>query len=127
MTILPAAEVIGYFYGDTRNEAKKYLEQMFSDWQNRYMFEWRDPNLIQEYAKHGNNTMGYHQDCGQNPSHLIVWSNREQTEVRDKRTRVELPKFKSYQVVIIRNRIAEHRSPTPSPDRLFWRLLQRSR
>lgn len=123
MTILPAAEVIGYFYGDTRNEAKKYLEQMFSDWQNRYMFEWRDPNLIQEYAKHGNNTMGYHQDCGQNPSHLIVWSNREQTEVRLLAGTKILKPFKPYAIILVNNYLVEHRVPTViSRDRLFARV-----
>lgn len=54
-------------------------------------------------------------------SHMLVWSNREATEIRLDHT---VYTFAPYDVILLDDRVCHHRIPEiVSDDRLFWRLL----
>lgn len=56
--------------------------------------------------------------------YLLLWSNREQTQIRSLKTEKQLPDFKPYQFILVDNLRTEHRMPPViSPDRWFLRLI----
>lgn len=120
--MVPVAEVVG-FRAELDARTAQALFQPLGD------FDWRGETRNRMLSMDRENPVnGWHRDgdwSGPNfssPYAIIVWSNREQTEVMDART-AEILKFRPGEIVLIRNRKAYHRMPPViSPDRCFVRV-----
>lgn len=64
----------------------------------------------------------WHRDCGGNRHHMAIWSNREQSELREIRSHLVLDPLPSGKIILFNNFLYEHRTPrTMTADRTFVR------
>jgi hypothetical protein len=84
----------------------------------------RQPHQSAEYLESKHTITEWHRDGDGKPYAIVVWSNRESTEVKADATG-EILRFPPGAIVLIRNRKAMHRlPPVVSPDRWFARALK---
>lgn len=117
----PAAEVIGFCQTEDWEVLRDYMVSIGLTWQSE---NWRGVESNQEIHRYDPSISAWHRDGNEllKENTIVVWSNREQTEVLDPRTST-ICHFNPYEVVLIHNQIAQHRMPAYiSPDRLFVRL-----
>ncbi len=119
---MTAAKVIGWCVTESEREVRECLEKLL---QRNMMvnFDWRDAMKNQNIKQGGDTANQWHQDCNRKTKYFIVWSNREQTEVRLLAGTKILKPFKPYAIILVNNYLVEHRVPTViSRDRLFARV-----
>jgi hypothetical protein len=92
-----------------------------------FSWELRQPKTANFNAYYQDGIGHWHRDGasegGKGPYAIIVWSNRESTEVKDDKTD-EILSFPPGAIVLIRNHQAKHRRPkTISPNRWFARVF----
>ena len=120
--MVPVAEVVGFRAELDERAAYALFQPLgYPDWRGwtrNQMLSSDKENPVNRWHRDGDWSEGHFTS----PYAIIVWSNREQTEVMDPRTG-EILKFRPGEIALIRNRKAYHRMPPViSPDRCFVRV-----
>lgn len=115
---------VGRYEGEIFIELLEKIKSLGFMSSDRYPgLEWRSPKENHNMIGWNDSALSWHRDGGGLYVSLLVWSNREPTEVKDARTDQIVGPFKPGDIILIRNGLALHRMPRwISTDRYFARM-----